>query len=118
VQRTIEGYLRYAQTHQAAYRAIVTGGVGFDAEVHALRDGVREKLLAAIAQGAYGREHIPLIARTALVGWMSYVEGVTLDWLNHQELERATVRDLLVRTLADTLRAVEDFDPSCPAPKA
>ncbi|MGW1199452.1 hypothetical protein ACWD4B_26975 [Streptomyces sp. NPDC002536] len=40
VQRTVDGYLRYAQHHQAAYRAIVTGGVGFDAEVLALREGV------------------------------------------------------------------------------
>ncbi|MCM2429832.1 TetR/AcrR family transcriptional regulator [Streptomyces sp. RKAG337] len=116
VHRTVDGYLRYAQHNQAAYRTIVSGGVGFDAEVHAVRDAVREELLAAIAEGAYGHRELPVVARTALVGWLSCVEGVTLDWLGHQGLERDVVRSLLVRMLRDTLLAIQDFDPSCPAP--
>ena len=39
VHRTIDSYLRYAEHNQAAYRTIVSGGVGFDTEVHAIRDG-------------------------------------------------------------------------------
>ncbi|KOG91241.1 TetR/AcrR family transcriptional regulator [Streptomyces varsoviensis] len=116
VHHTIDGYLRYAQHHQAAYRAIVTGGVGFDAEVLAIRAEVREQLLLAIARGAWGRADIPLIARTALIGWLSSVEGVTLDWLSHQGLERDMVRSLLVRGLGDTLRTIEDYEPAFPAP--
>ncbi|MFF1380858.1 TetR/AcrR family transcriptional regulator [Streptomyces sp. NPDC058308] len=116
VQRTIDGYLRYAEHHQAAYRTIISGGVGFDAEVHAIRDGVREALIAAIAEGAYGRKDIPQLARTALIGWLCSVEGVTLDWIGHRELSRETVGSLLVRTLGDTLRVIEDFEPSYPAP--
>ncbi|MFF4407269.1 TetR/AcrR family transcriptional regulator [Streptomyces sp. NPDC001262] len=116
VQRTVDGYLRYAQHHQAAYRAIVTGGVGFDAEVLALREGVREQLVLAIARGAWGRGDVPLVARTALIGWLAGVEGVTLDWLNHQGLPREVVCSLLVRGLGDTLRMIEDYVPECPAP--
>ncbi|GAA1917848.1 hypothetical protein GCM10009753_57840 [Streptantibioticus ferralitis] len=116
VRRTIDGYLRYAQHHQAAYRTIITGGVGFDTEVHAIRDGVREAILTTIAHGAWGRGEIQLVTRMALIGWMSAVEGVTLDWLAHQELPRETVQALLVRMLGDALRAIEHFGPSCPAP--
>ncbi len=54
VHRTIDRYLRYAEQNQAAYRTIVTGGVGFDAEVHAIRDGVREAIIATIAEGRTG----------------------------------------------------------------
>ncbi|MFI6765437.1 TetR/AcrR family transcriptional regulator [Streptomyces sp. NPDC050355] len=116
VERTVEGYLRYAQHHQAAYRAIVTGGVGFDAEVLAIRDTVRARLLGTIARGAWGREDIPPLARTALTGWLSSVEGVTLDWMTDQQLPRETVVSLLVRGLGDTLRLIEEYEPSCPAP--
>ncbi|GAA3369107.1 TetR/AcrR family transcriptional regulator [Streptomyces sannanensis] len=115
VHRTVDGYLRYAQSHQAAYRTIVTGGVGFDTQVQAIRDTVREELIATIAEGAYGRRTIPLIARLALLGWLTSVEYVTLDWLGHQELGRDTVRDLLVRMLGGTLRTIEEFEPGCPA---
>ncbi|MFH8369677.1 TetR/AcrR family transcriptional regulator [Streptomyces sp. NPDC018031] len=116
VRQTVDGYLRYAEHHQAAYRATVNGGVGSDAEVLAIRDGVREQLVATIAELAWGRTAPPLVARLALVGWMASVEGVTLDWLNHPELNRETVRSLLVRGLRDTLCAIEDMTPQCPAP--
>ncbi|MFD4789057.1 TetR/AcrR family transcriptional regulator [Streptomyces sp. NPDC058459] len=116
LQRTLDGYLRFAENHQAAYRTIVSGGVGFDAEVHAIRDGVREAIVATIADGAYGRTDIGPLARTGLFSWVCGVEGTTLDWIGRPELTRAAVRELLVKTLGGTLRAIEELDPSCPAP--
>ncbi|MET7614666.1 TetR/AcrR family transcriptional regulator [Streptomyces seoulensis] len=116
LQRTIDGYLRFAEHHQAAYRTIVSGGVGFDAEVHAIRDGVREAIVATIADGAYGRTDIGPLARTGLFSWVCSVEGTTLDWIGRPELTRAVLGELLVKTLGGTLRAIEELDPSCPAP--
>ncbi|GAA2445060.1 TetR/AcrR family transcriptional regulator [Streptomyces mauvecolor] len=117
VHRTIDGYLLYAQHHQAAYRTIVTGGVGFDTQVQAIRDAVREELIATIAEGAYGTREIPVLARLALLGWLGSVESVTLDWLAAVEPPRGTVRELLVRMLRRTLDTIEEFEPSCPSPE-
>ncbi|MFE9558083.1 TetR/AcrR family transcriptional regulator [Streptomyces sp. NPDC006703] len=117
VHRTIDGYLRYAEHNQAAYRTIVTGGVGFDTEVQAIRDGVREELIATIAEGAYGIREIPALARLALLGWLGSVESVTLDWLGTLDPPRDTVRELLVRMLRHTLDTIAEFEPSCPAPE-
>ncbi|MFP3990002.1 TetR/AcrR family transcriptional regulator [Streptomyces sp. E11-3] len=116
VHRTIDGYLRYAEHHQAAYRTIVTGGVGFDAQVLAIHHAVREELLGAIADGAYGRRDMPPLARLALVGWLSSVEGVTLDWLDHFQPDRDAVRELLARTLRSALCVIQEFEPGWPAP--
>ncbi|MFJ4951910.1 TetR/AcrR family transcriptional regulator [Streptomyces sp. NPDC088760] len=116
VHRTIDGYLRYAEHHQAAYRTIVSGGVGFDTEVHAIRDGVREAIIAAIAEGAYGRGDISPLARMGLLSWVCSVEGATLDWIDRPRLSRDTMRELLVKTLGGVLRAVEELDPAHPAP--
>ncbi|QTD97282.1 TetR/AcrR family transcriptional regulator [Streptomyces cyanogenus] len=116
VHRTIDGYLRYAEHHQAAYRTIVSGGVGFDTEVHAIRDGVREAIIAAIAEGAYGRGDISPLARMGLLSWVCSVEGATLDWIDRPRLSRDTMRELLVKTLGGALRAVEELDPAHPAP--
>ncbi|MGW5368377.1 TetR/AcrR family transcriptional regulator [Streptomyces sp. NPDC004009] len=116
VHRTIDTYLRFAEHHQAAYRTIVSGGVGFDAEVHAIRDGVREAIVATIAEGAYGRRDIAAPARMGLLSWVCSVEGATLDWIGRPELSRDTMRDLLVKTLGGVLRAVEELDPAYPAP--
>ncbi|KPI00156.1 transcriptional regulator, TetR family [Actinobacteria bacterium OV450] len=90
VRRTVDGYLRFAEQHQAAYRTIVAGGVGSDAEVLAIRDAVREELVATIAEGAYGRRAVPPLARLALVGWLSGVEGATLEWIGTRAAETAS----------------------------
>lgn len=120
VRRTIDGYLQYAEHHHAAYRTIVTGGVGCDAEVLAIRDAVREELVATIAEGAYGTRSVPPIARLALVGWLSAVEGTTLEWIGGlsapDQPGRARLGALLVRQLRATLAVIEEFAPECPAP--
>ncbi|MDI2130027.1 TetR/AcrR family transcriptional regulator [Yinghuangia seranimata] len=113
---TLDGYLRFASGHEAAYRTIVSGGVGVDAEVLAIRDRVRERLLTTIAEGAYGRAGLTALPRTALTGWLSYVEGVTLDWLEHRDMDRDSVRALCAAILLDTLRTIERFAPEYPAP--
>ncbi|MFI9806757.1 TetR/AcrR family transcriptional regulator [Streptomyces sp. NPDC052301] len=117
VHRTIDSYLRYAEHHQAAYRTIVSGGVGFDAEVHAIRDSVREAIIDTIAAGAYGRSGISPLARMGLLSWVCSVEGAVLDWIDRPELPRDTMRELLVKTLGGALRAVEELDPAHPAPQ-
>ncbi|MET9902977.1 TetR/AcrR family transcriptional regulator [Streptomyces sp. NPDC006446] len=116
VHRTIDGYLRYAEHNQAAYRTIITGGVGFDTEVQAIREGVREVIVETIAEGAYGRGRVGPLPRIALLGWLHSVEGATLDWIGHQTLPRETMRELLVKMLGGTMRAVEELDPSYVAP--
>lgn len=122
VRRTVDGYLHYAEHHHAAYRTIVTGGVGCDAEVLAIRDAVREELVATIAEGAYGHRGLPPIARLALVGWLSSVEGITLEWTGAlgagaaDQPDRARLGALLVRQLRTTLNVIEEFVPECPAP--
>ena len=116
VHRTMEGYLRYAEHNHAAFRAIVSGGVGFDAEVHAIRDGVREAIVATVAEGAYGRTDISPVARMGLFAWVCSVEGATLDWIDRPRLTRDQMRELLVKTLGGAMRAIEELDPSYPAP--
>jgi AcrR family transcriptional regulator len=117
VQRTVEAYLRFARDNEAAYRTIINGGVGFDTQVQAVRDAVRTGLVSTVAQGAYGRTDVPPIARLALLGWLSSVEWLTLEWLNYRdELTLEIPRDLLVRMLRHTLNTIEEFTPECPAP--
>ncbi|MCF1644505.1 MULTISPECIES: TetR/AcrR family transcriptional regulator [Streptomyces] len=117
VQRTIDSYLRYAEHNHAAYRTIVSGGVGFDTEVHAIRDGVREAVVTTIAEGAYGRADITPLARMGLLSWVCGVEGATLEWIDRPELARDTMCELLVKTLGGALRAIEELDPAHQAPQ-
>ncbi|MEO3975135.1 TetR/AcrR family transcriptional regulator [Streptomyces sp. CAU 1734] len=116
VRRSVDGYLRYAQSNEAAFRTIVTGGVGCDLQVQSIRDTVREELITTIAEGAYGSRDIPMTARLALLGWLSGAEQITLDWLGHQRPDRERVGELLTRLLKASLAVIEELEPGCPQP--
>ena len=119
MQRTIDGYLRYAEHNQAAYRTIVSGGVGFDTQVQAIRDGVRAAIVATLAEGAYGRSDIPPIARIALLGWLCSVEGPPSNGSSAARSSPGTIlRDLLVRTLRHSLRHHRGVRPRVPRARA
>ncbi|MFI6581092.1 TetR/AcrR family transcriptional regulator [Embleya sp. NPDC050493] len=118
LRNVLDGYLRFAQGNQAAYRTVVSGGVGFDTDVLTIRERVREEMLTSLAEGAYGRADLSPIARAALVGWLYCVEGVTLDWLVRRELGREEVHHLLVMLLLDTFVTIARLDPAWQPPEA
>ncbi|MFE5855877.1 TetR/AcrR family transcriptional regulator [Streptomyces sp. NPDC056500] len=117
VRRTVDGYLRYAQRNESAFRTIVTGGVGCDSEVQSIREAVRAELVATIAEGAYGSREVPPLAALALLGWLSGVEQITLAWLGDPVPDREAVGELLTRLLRATLATIEQLEPSCPQPE-
>ncbi|MFJ8739481.1 TetR/AcrR family transcriptional regulator [Embleya sp. NPDC127516] len=118
LRNVLDGYLRFAQGNEAAYRTVVSGGVGFDTDVLTIRERVREEMLTSLAEGAYGRSDLSPIARTALIGWLYCVEGVTLDWLARREPEREVVHHLLVMLLLDTFVTIARLDPAWQPPAA
>jgi hypothetical protein len=53
--------------------------------------------------------------RAAVCAWLWYMDGAILDWLEHRDLDRAELRDLLIGSLAGALGAADAVDllPGC-----
>ena len=111
LRHSLDAYLLYAEEHSAGYRTLLGGGIGSDPEVLAIRDAQREFVSALILEGLDVRGRPRPALRAALEGWLSFVEGVSLEWLVHRDLERDQVRDLLVTALAGALTAACAVDP-------
>jgi AcrR family transcriptional regulator len=112
LRRTLDYYLSFAKESADRYRALVVAGLGSDPEVREIRDRERGEFLRLISEGvAHQREPSPAL-RAALEGWLSFVEGVSLDWIAHRDLEQERVRDLLVAALAGSLQAALAVDPT------
>jgi len=112
LRRTLDAYLAFVDEHDARFRALHLAGLGSDPEVRAIRDRDRTAFLHLIAQGvAHQAEPSPAL-RAALEGWLSFVEGVSLDWLDHRDLSAEQVRELLVAALAGSLQAALAVDPT------
>ena len=112
LRRALESYLVYVEEHSAGYRTLLAGGLGSDPEVRAIREDQRAFVMRLILDGI-GQPPDPRPAlRAALEGWLSFVEGVSLDWLLRRDLERDEVRGLLIAALGGALAAARTADPS------
>jgi AcrR family transcriptional regulator len=112
LRRTLDAYLRFVDESAERYRALVVAGLGSDPEVRAIRDEERGEFLRLIAEGvAHTHEPSPAL-RAVLEGWLAFVEGVSLDWLAHRDLDAEQLRELLVAALVGSLGAALKVDPS------
>jgi AcrR family transcriptional regulator len=112
LRRALDAYLSYVEEHSAGYRTLLGGGIGSDPEVLAIREGQRAFVIGLILEGI-GQPPEPAPAlRMALEGWLSFVEGASLDWLIRRDLGRDEVRDLLIAALGGALAAARGADPT------
>ena len=99
----LEAFLELVDENALAYRQLLRS-LASAPEVRALIDEVRETTSARILAGLFGEE-VPPKARAAVKGWLWYMDGVLLDWIEHRDVERTEVRDLLLGTLGGALAA-------------
>jgi AcrR family transcriptional regulator len=101
---SVEGYLGWIDENEGAYRRLMEGA-GSVPEVKSLVDGVRDATSARILAGIGAGDRPPPEQRAAVRAWLWFMDGAILDWLEHRDLSRAELRDLLLGSLAGSLRA-------------
>jgi AcrR family transcriptional regulator len=106
----LDAYLDFVEDHPEGYRALMAGGIGSDPGVRAIVAGERAAFVELIVAGLIGARRPRPALRASLEGWLSAIEGISLDWLEHRDLERPAVRDLLLHSLAGALAAARAID--------
>jgi AcrR family transcriptional regulator len=107
---SLDGFLDYVEEHATAYAAIFRGGSG-DPEIGAILDEGRSIQMKTL-MGALGdweaspvsTEPSPAL-ETAVQGWLFFVEGAVLRWLEKGDLDREQLRMLLKAALGGALFA-------------
>ena len=100
---SLDAYLRWVERHAGAYQKLITS-VGAVPEVRALVERVREETADRILAGI-APDRAPPLLRAAVRGWMWFVDGAILDWLEHRDLDRARLHGLLLGTLLGAVTA-------------
>jgi AcrR family transcriptional regulator len=107
---SLEGFLDYVEGHATAYVAIFRGGSG-DPEIRAVLDAGRSEQMKALIDSLGDWEASPVKAElspaleTAVQGWMFFVEGAVLRWIEFGDLDRGQIRMLLKTALGGALFA-------------
>jgi AcrR family transcriptional regulator len=102
---SLERFLELVDENELAYRKLMES-VTSAAEVREMVDELRLTTAQRILNGLFP-DGAPPKARAVVKGWLWYMDGVLLDWIDHRDLERHEVRDLLLATLFATLAAVQ-----------
>jgi AcrR family transcriptional regulator len=105
----LDAYLAWIEDNADAYAKLFRSASGVP-EVRDLVEGVRdetaERILGGLGAAANSR------ARTAVRGWLWFMDGACLDWIAHRDLSRAELHGLLLGTLAGAMLAAGVAFPS------
>jgi AcrR family transcriptional regulator len=102
---SLDAFLGWIEENELAYTKLMesAGGVG---EVRSLIADVRDQTAQRILEGLFGvSAETPPKARAAVRGWLWFMDGAILDWLEHRDIERSELRDFLLGALLGALGA-------------
>jgi AcrR family transcriptional regulator len=106
---SLEAFLGWIEENETAYRKLMES-VGVVPEVKTLIDGLRDATSARILKGLEADDPPPPKLRAAARGWLWFMDGVILDWLEHRDMSRVEVRDFLLGALAGAVVAAGEGD--------
>ena len=101
---SLDAFLAWIEENETAYRKLMES-VGSVPEVQALIDDIRDATSARILDGLGAGNPPPPKMRAAARGWLWFMDGAILDWLEHRDMSRAELRDFLLGSLAGSLMA-------------
>lgn len=96
-------YLDFVERRGGAYVALMRGGIGSDPEVAAVIEEVRVAFLGRIVAELPSGIDGPLV-RTALRGWIGFVEAASIDWVAHRSVALAQIVELSQAMLIATMQ--------------
>lgn len=105
----LDAYLEWIEQHERTWTKLIQSTTTVP-EARQLVDEFRSRTLAELAYGLTGdREPKPAL-RTALRGWLGYIDAAILDWTAHHDLTRTQLRDLLIAAFGAAAFAAQQAD--------
>jgi AcrR family transcriptional regulator len=99
---SLDAYLGWVERHADAYAKLIRS-VGAVPEVREMVERVRDETADRIIAGIAPDPRPPL--RAAVRGWLWFMDGAVLDWLEHGDMDRAALHGLLLGTLLGAVTA-------------
>jgi AcrR family transcriptional regulator len=96
---SLDAFLGWIEENETAYRKMMES-VGSVPEVKALVDEIRDATSARILDGLGAGDPPPPRLRAAVRASLWFMDGAILDWLEHRDMSRAELRDLLLEQLS------------------
>ena len=100
---SLGAFLELIEENAGAYRNLMDNATSVP-EVRDLVSEVRGRTAERVLDGLYP-DGPPVKARIAVNGWLWFMDGACLNWIEHRDLPRDELRDLLLGALLGSLVA-------------
>ncbi|MEB3031074.1 TetR/AcrR family transcriptional regulator [[Mycobacterium] nativiensis] len=112
LRHAVRNHIAHIDTYAGSFVAFVRGNLGADADQQAAIDELRwigaQRILLALGIAA----PVPPALRTAMRGWVGYLDEMMIDRILHRDVDIDTVVELACAALVTTLRTALKLDPS------
>ena len=101
---SLDGFLELIEENELAYRKLMESAATvpeIGALIADLRDRTSRRILDGLGQG----DNPPPRLRAAVRGWLWFMDGAVLDWIEHRDIDRAQLHGLLLGTLLGAVTA-------------
>jgi AcrR family transcriptional regulator len=102
---SLDAFLALVEENSVAYKNLMRSAAGV-AEIRALIEDVRLQTAQRILESLFAQEPPPK-ARAAVSGWLWFMDGACLDWIEHRDIEREELCNLLLGVLMGALLAAD-----------
>ena len=107
----VKSYIDFVENNAPQYAALVTGGLGADPEVAAIIEEARMAFVGRLLLEIGLTEPRPVF-RTALRGFVGYVEATAFEWLAKRDLPRDQLVKIILMHLRATVAIAAHLDPN------
>jgi AcrR family transcriptional regulator len=107
---SLDAYLGWIENNAQTWSKLMQSAATLD-EVRELVESFRERTLELVLEElSEGRKVRPAL-RTAVKGWLGFMDAAILDWAPARDIPRSKLRDLLLAVFAGALMAAQQADP-------
>jgi AcrR family transcriptional regulator len=107
---SLDAYLTWVEANAQTWSKLMQSAATLP-EARELIEHFRQSTMDLVLTGLTGNRKPRPALRTAIKGWLGYIDAALLDWTETHDLPRHTLRDLLLAAFINTLLAAQQADP-------
>ena len=110
LSQSLDGYLLWIERNAETWAKLMQSASALP-EARDIVEHFRAATLENILLRLTGKRSPRPALRTALQGWLGYIDAAILDWVHNRDLTREQLRDLLIAAFGAALLAAQQTDP-------
>jgi AcrR family transcriptional regulator len=107
---SLDAYLGWIEENSGTWSKLMQSAASLP-QARELLEGFRTQTMELALAELTGKSQAPPALRTAIKGWLGYMDAATLDWIGARDLPRSSLRELLLAAFVASLLAAQQVDP-------